>query len=107
MITAHLYLRRKQKVRSAHVRIRYMRYAVQVATDTEKSIHYPEEIDRMKEQLDVEKSKSKSKIHNPGKREKRSIQPKKQEIIKGNTPKNANIFVDCRLARYERGVEQR
>ena len=37
-----------------------MRYAVQVATDTEETTYYPEEIDRMKKLLDVEISKSKS-----------------------------------------------
>ena len=62
MVTeTHLHLRRKTKS-EAHVRIIYMRYAVQVATDTEKTTYYPEEIDRMKEQLDVEKSKSNRKI---------------------------------------------
>ena len=45
---AHLHLRREQKVRSAPVRIRYVRYAVQVATDTEKITYYPEEIYSMK-----------------------------------------------------------
>ena len=48
MITeAHLHLRLKTKVRSAHVYIRYMWYAVQVATETDKTTYYPEEIDRM------------------------------------------------------------
>ena len=41
MITeAHLHFRQKIcKERSAHVRIKYMRYAVQVATETEKTTH--------------------------------------------------------------------
>ena len=56
MITeAHRQLGQKQKIRSAHILIRYMRYAVQVATETENTTYYPEEIDRMKKHLDVEK----------------------------------------------------
>ena len=61
----------------------------------------------MKNQLDVDKSKSKSKIKNQkGKREKKQFkqQGRKQ---KGKTKDYAQVFADCRLAGYTRGVEQR
>ena len=68
-----LHLRRKQKVRSAHVRIRYMRYAAQVTTDTEKTTYYPGEIDRMKTHNSTSKNRNQNrKIKNQkGKREKK------------------------------------
>ena len=37
---AHLHLRHKYKVRSAHVRIRYMPYSVRVATETEMTVWF-------------------------------------------------------------------
>ena len=96
-----------------HVRIRYMRYAVQVATETEKTTYYPEKIERMEKttrrpEIEIEKN-HKSKREGKKKKEKKKVQfrKEKQDIVKGNTQNNAHIFADCRLARYARGVEQR
>ena len=69
------------------MRIIYMRYAVQVATEIEKTTYYPEEIDRMKKttrrrkiEIKIEKSTNQN-----GEREKKALQARKQESKKGNT----------------------
>ena len=69
-------------MRSAHVRNIYMRYAVQVATETEKTTYYPEKkIDRMK--ITTRRRKIDIKIEKNHKckreeREKSSIQARTQ-----------------------------
>ena len=73
--------------REIRARIRYMRYAIRVTTETEKTAQNPQEKDGMKK-FDVENSKSKSK-YKKGKREK-----SKQEIKKENNQDNTQIYAD-------------
>ena len=51
----------KIKVRSAHVCIRYMRYAVQVATETERTAYYPQEKNRMKKKKEQKRKREYSR----------------------------------------------
>ena len=42
----YLHLGQKEKVRSAHVGIRCMRYALPIAKEIKETTHYPEEVGR-------------------------------------------------------------
>ena len=90
---AHLHLRQNAKKGGfARVRIRYMRYAVQVATETEKTTYYPAKIDRMeittrRRKIDI-KNRKKSHIQEGRERKKVQVRQRsnvKQDIKKGRT----------------------
>ena len=95
-----------------------MRYAGQVATESEKTTYIlprkkiPGRQDENNNSTSKNRSQKSKKITHPkGKREKkkqfRQRSNKKQEIKAGNTKENAQFFADFRLARFSRGVKQR
>ena len=77
---ARLHLRRNQEVNSAHVRIRYTRYAVQVATETEKTTYYL--VDRMKKTTRRKKKQYLNRKNHKPKREEREKLQFRQQIKK-------------------------
>ena len=110
---AHLHLRQNIKRRSAHVRIRYMRYAVQVATYIEKTTHYPENLDRMKITT-RRRNRDRNRKNHTSEREEKYKQFKSGKEAIGSKKARIetherirNCFADCRLACFARGVEQR
>lgn len=78
---SHLRLRQKKRVKSAHICIRYVRYAVYVDAETEKTSQFPEELGSMKQQLDDEKSKYYNLISKRDEREKRKTSKKAGKSI--------------------------
>ena len=88
-----------------------MRYAVQIATQTEKTTYYPEEIDKDERKKTTRRRKIEIKLkiitNHKEKRERKTKQfrlESKRASKKRNARENAQIFADCRLARFARGV---